>query len=62
MGTPFAWREASGIAWTLELKTRPRSVKNSAQSWVLATSRWPTASSSTVRAPMMPLPPRAWRR
>ena len=62
MGMPLACREASGTAWTLELKTRPRSVKNSAQSCVLATSRCATASSSTVRAPMMPLPPRAWRR
>ena len=40
MGMPLAWREASGTAWTLELKTRPRSVKKSAQSCVLATSRW----------------------
>ena len=40
MGTPLAWRLASGTAWTLELNTRPRSVKNSAQSCVLATSRW----------------------
>ncbi len=39
MGMPLAWRLASGMAWTLELNTRPRSVKNSAQSWVLATSR-----------------------
>ena len=45
---PLAWRLASGIAWTLALKTRPRLVKNSAQSWVLATSRCSTASSSRV--------------
>ena len=62
MGMPLACREASGTACTLELKTRPRSVKKRAQSWVLATRRCATASSSTVRAPMMPLPPRAWRR
>ena len=62
IGMPFAWRLASGIAWTLALKTRPRFVKNSAQSWVLATSRRSTASSSRVTWPMIPLPPRCWRR
>ena len=48
IGMPLAWRLASGIVWTLELKTRPRLVKNRAQSWVLATSRCSTASSSRV--------------
>ena len=42
MGMPLAWRLASGTWWTLELKTRPRLVKKSAQSCVLATSRWAT--------------------
>ena len=62
IGMPLAWRLASGAWKTFELKTRPRLVKKSAQSCVLATSRCSSASSSTVRAPMMPLPPRAWRR
>ena len=39
MGMPLAVRLASGMACTLELKTRPRLVKNRTQSWVLATSR-----------------------
>ena len=62
IGRPLAWREASGMAWTFAEKTRPRFVKNSAQSWVFATSRCSTASSSRVTWPMMPLPPRCWRR
>ena len=62
MAMPLAWRLASGMAWTLALNTRPRLVKNSAQSWVLATSRCSTASSSRVTWPMIPLPPRCWRR
>src|SRR5258706_492540 len=37
IGVPLAWRLASTIAWTLALNTRPRFVKNRAQSWVLAT-------------------------
>ena len=62
-GMPFDVRSAgAGMACTFELKTRPRLVKNSTQSCVPATSRCSTASSSTVRAPMMPLPPRIWRR
>src|SRR4026207_757126 len=51
----------AGIAWTLELNTRPWLVKNSIQSWVPATSRCSTAASSTVRAPVVPLPPRRAR-
>ena len=62
IGMPLAWRLASGIWWTLALKTRPRFVKNSAQSWVFATRRCSTASSSRVTWPMIPLPPRCWRR
>ena len=62
IGMPFAWRLASGIAWTLAENTRPRFVKNSAQSWVLATIRCSTASSSRVTWPMIPFPPRCWRR
>ena len=62
IGIPFAWRLASGTEWTLALKTRPRFVKKSAQSWVLATRRLSTASSSRVTWPMIPLPPRPWRR
>ena len=62
IGRPFAWREASGIAWTLAENTRPRFVKNSAQSCVLATRRCSTASSSRVTWPMIPFPPRCWRR
>ena len=33
IGIPFAWRLASGIVWTFALKTRPRFVKKSAQSF-----------------------------
>ena len=62
IGVPLAWRLASTIAWTFALKTRPRFVKNSAQSWVFATIRYSTASSSRVTWPMIPLPPRCWRR
>ena len=62
IGMPLACRLASGMAWTLALNTRPRLVKNRAQSWVLATSRCSTASSSRVTWPMIPLPPRCWRR
>ena len=62
IGVPLAWRLASTIEWTFALKTRPRFVKNSAQSWVFATIRCSTASSSRVTWPMIPFPPRCWRR
>ena len=62
IGMPLAWRLASGMAWTLAEKTRPRLVKKSAQWWVFATSRCSTASSSRVTCPMIPFPPRCWRR
>ena len=56
IGMPLAWRLASGIGVDLGAEnTRPRLVKNSAQSWVFATSRCSTASSSRVTWPMIAL-------
>ena len=50
------------MAWTLVMNTRPRLVKNRMLSWVFATTRWRTASSSRVIMASLPLPPRRWER
>ena len=49
IGRPFAWRVASGTSWHFSWKTRPRFVKKSTLSCVLAISRWRTVSAAKAR-------------
>ena len=60
--TPRASRLPSSTSHVLTWKQRPRSVKKIRRSCVSATMRWRMSSSSLVRAPMMPTPPRRCER